>query len=393
MREYEKLLRMSNYDPVKSRKLIDGFTNGFSIGYCGKRNVRQTAPNLKLFVGSKIELWNKVMKEVKLKRFAGPYESIPFDNFIQSPIGLVPKAGGKTRLIFHLSYPRNRKNLSVNANTPPELSKVQYTNFDQAIALCLQCGNSCKLAKSDMESAFRNLGIKKSHWHLLILKAEDPENGKVFYFVDECLPFGASISCAHFQSFSDSIAHIVTYFTRKPLVNYLDDFFFAALTKLLCDLQVEKFLEVCRQINFPVSMEKTFWGSTTIIFLGLLIDTVAGIVAVQQEKILKAKQLIRQALSKKSHKITVHQLQKITGFLNFLGRAVIPGRAFTRRLYLSNPNLKQHHHVKISAEMKLDLEMWLTFLNHPSVFSRSFMDFSKCWNAHEVNFYTDASKV
>ena len=29
-------------------------------------------------------------------------------------------------------------------------------------------------------------------------------------------------------------------------------------------------------------------------------------------------------------KITVLQLQKICGFLNFLGRAIIPGRAFTR---------------------------------------------------------------
>ena len=41
-------------------------------------------------------LWNKVMKEVEAKRFAGPFEKIPFDNFIQSPIGLVPKDGGKS---------------------------------------------------------------------------------------------------------------------------------------------------------------------------------------------------------------------------------------------------------------------------------------------------------
>ena len=200
------------------------------------------------------------MKEVKLKRFAGPFEDIPFDNYIQSPIGLVPKAGSKTRLIFHLSYPRNGKNLFVNANTPAELSKVKYSDFDQAIALCLQCSKSCKLAKSDMESAFRNLGIKKSHLHLLILKAENPENGKTYYFVDKCLPFGASISCVHFQAFSDSIAHIVTFYTRKPLVNYLDDFLFAALTKLLCDLQVEKFLEICKQINFPRISQKNILG-------------------------------------------------------------------------------------------------------------------------------------
>ena len=64
------------------------------------------------------------MKEVKEERYAGPFEKIPFEHYIQSPIGLVPKDWGKdTRLIFHLSYPRDGKS-SVNANTPSELCSV-----------------------------------------------------------------------------------------------------------------------------------------------------------------------------------------------------------------------------------------------------------------------------
>ena len=35
--------------------------------------------------------------------------------------------------------------------------------------------------------------------------------------------------------------------------------------------------------------------------------------------------------------------------------------------------------------------MWLTFINHPTVYSRSFMDFSKDLNAEEILFYSDAS--
>ena len=68
------------------------------------------SPNLKLNIGDEVDLWNKVMKEVKLGRYAGPFKEIPdefADDFIQSLIGLVPKDDGKdTRLIFHLSYPR-----------------------------------------------------------------------------------------------------------------------------------------------------------------------------------------------------------------------------------------------------------------------------------------------
>ena len=211
--------------------------------------------------------------------------------------------------------------------------------------------------------------------------------------MDKCLPFGASIRCSHFQAVSDAVAHIVKYYNKKPLINYLDDYFFAALAKLLCDLQVEKFLEVCKRINFPVSLHKTVWGTTRLIFLGLLIDTIVRIVAIPKKKIIKVKELISEILGKNNKKVKVHKMQKICGFLNFLGKAIMPGRAFTRRLYLTNDKLKQHHHVKITSEMRLDLEMWVVFLNHQSIYARPFMDFTKIWTAEEVKFYTDASKV
>ena len=149
------------------------------------------------------------MKEVKENRYAGPFEEIPFDHYIQSPIGLVPKDGGKdTRLIFHLSYPRG-KGTSVNANTPSEDCSVKYPDFNEAIQICLREGKLCHIAKSDMKSAFRNLGIRKQDWKFLIMKAVSPIDGKTYYFVDKCLPFGASISCSHFQRFSNAIRHIL----------------------------------------------------------------------------------------------------------------------------------------------------------------------------------------
>ena len=110
VQEFEFLLKKSGFDTKKAAFLVEGFTNGFHIGYQGDRAIKRTAPNLKLVVGNKVELWNKVMKEVELKRFAGPFPDPPFEHFMQSPIGLVPKDGGKkTRLIFHLSYPRLKK--------------------------------------------------------------------------------------------------------------------------------------------------------------------------------------------------------------------------------------------------------------------------------------------
>ena len=61
----EKLMKMNNYDDGKTRFLMDGFRNGFSLKYRGEANVKRLTENLKLRVGSKLELWNKVMVEVQ----------------------------------------------------------------------------------------------------------------------------------------------------------------------------------------------------------------------------------------------------------------------------------------------------------------------------------------
>ena len=405
----EKLLSDTKYNKEKTKYLVDGFRDGFDLGYRGPENIKLESKNLKFTIGNKTELWNKVMKEVQAKRYAGPFEQIPFENYIQSPIGLVPKDGGKkTRLIFHLSYPRkpNEKDLiddkgepiewiekSVNGNTPTSMTSVKYPDFYDAVKLCIKAGKGCYLGKSDMSSAFRHFAIAKKYWKFLVMKAQNPSNGKWYYFFDKCMPFGASISCAHFQEFSNAIAHIVTAITKKDNVNYLDDFFFVALIKHLCDQQVNTFTQVCDKIKFPVSLEKTFWGSRCMTFLGLLIDTLNQIICIPEEKIEKAKNMINKLLNKKSNKATVSDLQELTGFLNFLGKAVVPGRAFTRRLYSLTEKIshKPNHHVKLTMETKSDLSLWLQFLNHPSVYNRKFIDLDENSTHKEVTFYTDAS--
>ena len=131
----KELLMEVGYDSQKTEFLYDGFKKGFSLHYSGKlRKVQRTAPNLKLRVGTHTELWNKVMKEVELGRYAGPFDKPPFDYFVQSPIGLVPKDKGlKTRLIFHLSYPKTGD--SVNSGIPKEVCKVKYPDFEEAVCL------------------------------------------------------------------------------------------------------------------------------------------------------------------------------------------------------------------------------------------------------------------
>ena len=97
-------LTTTNYNERDKLCLLNGFRHGFDIGYRGPQKRKNLSNNIPISVGSEQEMLDKLLKKVKLWRHAGPFTEIPYQYFVQSPIGLVPKAGNQTRLIFHLSF-------------------------------------------------------------------------------------------------------------------------------------------------------------------------------------------------------------------------------------------------------------------------------------------------
>ena len=149
-----KLLKESNYNETETAFLEQGFTRGFNIEYDGPRDRQSVSQNIPFSIGNKTILWNKLMKEVKLGRVVGPFEEVPFDNFIQSPIGLVPKAENQTRLIFHLSYDfkegEGEEQLeSVNYFTPKDKCSVHYRDINYAVETYLELGKEIIEEKSE----------------------------------------------------------------------------------------------------------------------------------------------------------------------------------------------------------------------------------------------------
>ena len=119
--------------------------------------------------------------------------------------GLCQRQVERLRLIFHLSYdfPENK---SINHFTDKAKCAVKYKDLDNAVARCIDLlkligNNIIYFSKTDLISAFRLLPIKLAQRHLLLLKARHPVTKTIYFFIDKCLPFGSSISCAHFQLF------------------------------------------------------------------------------------------------------------------------------------------------------------------------------------------------
>ena len=113
---------------------------------------------------------------------------------------------------------------------------------------------------------------------------------------------------------------------------------------------------------------------------------------IPHDKIVKALSLIDKFLNKKNSKATLLEFQKLCGSLNFLCCCLVPGRAFLRRLYISgNAKLKQHHHVRITTEHKMDLLTWKYFLSQPHAYYRGFIE-PEVKDAIALDMFSDASR-
>ena len=238
---------------------------------------------------------------------------------------------------------------------------------------------------------------------LLIMQAIEPTTGEVRFFVEKCLSFGTSVSCARFQLFSDSLKHMVEFLTGWYLscTNYLDDYLFCATSEEECNQMVSCFLDFCKEINCLVSLEKTEWATPLITFLGILLNGKANTLSIPVEKQEKAVRLLEWAIHKR--KVTIHFIQRLTGTLNFLNKAIVPGRTFLRAMYnklrtkdsMGQP-LKQYHHVYLDSGFLGDCTMWLEFLDCARdcvTLCRPFIDLDQsCQTSKTLNFYSDSSR-
>ena len=106
-----------------------------------------------------------IASECALGQVAGPFICPPFDNFMVSPLGLVPKKeAGAFRLIHDLSFPKGD---SVNCGIPRGCCSVAYEDFDYFVSLLAQVGQGCYITKADIESAFRIIPMHPLDYHLL----------------------------------------------------------------------------------------------------------------------------------------------------------------------------------------------------------------------------------
>ena len=203
------------------------------------------------------------------------------------------------------------------------------------------------------------------------------------------MPMGCSSSCKTFEIFSSAIEWIAQKKLHiDHILHLLDDFLIVSPTHTLCKQQLDLFLMLCHYLGIPMAPEKTFGPSSTISFAGIELDSVKMEARLPPDKLAKGKDLILGFL--RHRKVTLREIQSLTGLLNFACSVVVPGRPFLRRLIDLMLGIRSPHFlIRLTREVKEDLKVWQQFLSGFN--GRSFFLSDEWSNSHQLQLYTDAS--
>ena len=325
----------------------------------------------------------KLSEELSAKRIAGPFPSPPLPNFKVSPLALREKKNSKKyRLIHNLSHPYDLS--SVNSNIPTDYSTIKYASLSSAIKL-IQNSPNCYLGKTDIADAFRLIPLNPNQYHLTGFSFNND------YYFDKVLPQGCSSSCYIFEKFSDSLSWILTeHYDVDTLVKVLDDFLFVGSSYSETLRQLNNFRVMCKKVGVPIAEHKTEGPVKCLTFLGIELDTENMEARLPKDKLSRYTADILDLLQK--DKCTLRQMQSIIGKLQFSTSVVTCGKCFLRRMYDCIIGIKKpYYFIKLTDEIKQDLQIWLTFLKNYNgvtiISDKSLIDSS------EHHLYTDSSTI
>ena len=266
----------------------------------------------------------------------------------------------KWRLITDLSYPSGS---SVNDGIPSELCSLTYVTIDDAILNILQSGRHTLLAKIDIKSAFRLLPVHPTDCHLLGMTWKDR------IYIDHCIPFGLRSAPKLFNILADFLAWTAQNTGVSYLIHYLDDYLtMRPPASTVCQNNLNIFLSLCAELGVPLATDKLEGPSTSLSFLGIIIDTNLMEIRLPSNKLIRMQELLTTWLPRK--KATKREILSLVGTLQHATKVVWPGRTFVSKMYTSAAKLREMHYIiRLNKAFQSDLFWWYLFLQSWNGFS------------------------
>ena len=265
----------------------------------------------------------------------------------------------KVRIITDCSVPTGK-----SINDAVDAAPFRMLSHEDAYALLKP---KAFMAKLDVASAFRSVGVHPDHWELLGHKWKlQRHNNKVCFIINTRLPFGLACSPEIFCRLTAAVRAMMAAAGFEATFVYVDDFFVVEGTEQACQAAREALSALLPALGFTEKIAKRHDPSQTCVLLGLMYATNADgngkmTITVPESKLRKAELLAAQCAGQRT--LTIHQLQSAVGYFNHIAQAVWTAKAFLGRLLdaLRKAQQSGDKHVTVTRAMQLDLRFWQSF--------------------------------
>jgi hypothetical protein len=303
--------------------------------------------------------------EVKLGAMLGPFQQPTFTPWSHvNPILTRPKKNSQDRrVILDLSFPHPPL-YSVNGGTSTDIYlgepiKLRLPSAMDLAALIVQTGRNCFVFGIDIARAYRQFSLDPCDFPLTGLHTSHG------YFTDISLPFGlrwASMSC---QRSLSVLVHVCAK-QGVQLILYIDDFAGCASSLKQATQQFQLVRKTLVDFGVQEATHKATLPSKTILWLGLLFNTVDMTVSIPPEKL---SDIIHHLYAWHS-KLSAHrqQLQSLLGKLFHVSQCVLPARKFLNRMLATLRKCPQVGRVLLDDDFRKDVRWFINLCPLPMAF-------------------------
>ena len=297
---------------------------------------------------------NYITEECAFNAMYGPFQEPPITLHISPLMTRSKQNSEKRRTIMDLSWP---KGMSVNDGVQRDqylgtYFTLHYPSLDNITNALKQLGPQALIYKIDISRAFRHLTIDPGDIDLLGLKHCN-------YFIDGCLPFGFRHGSVLFQHCSDAIRHVMNTRGYKHFYNYIDDLIYIGLPHEIH--QSFQFLQdLLKDLGLTISQDKLVPPSTSVVCLGIMVNTIEKTISIPEPKLQEIKQLCIEWTTKTY--CSKRDLQSLLGSLLYITKCVRSSRFFLNhmlQLLRDNTTAKK---ILLTQTFFQDLNWFNTFL-------------------------------
>ena len=184
-----------------------------------------------------------------------------------SPFGVIPKrhSSNKWCLIVDLSSP---KGSSINDGISRDWCSLTYVSINTIVDQVLALGRGTKMAKMDVNSAYRLVPVHPADCPLLRMRWRN------CLFVNKMLLFRLRSAPKIFNAVADALEWVIKQRGVAHVYHYLDDFITLGEPGAdTCSKNLQFILDVCRELGVTVALEKCAGPAVCTVFLGIKLDS------------------------------------------------------------------------------------------------------------------------